>query len=403
MTTTTACVVGGGPAGMMLGLLLARAGVDVTVLEKHQDFLRDFRGDTVHPSTIQLLDELGLVDRFLDLPHHKAFTLGFDRDGERVDVADFRLLNVRYPYIAFVPQWDFLNLLAAEAERYPNFRLLRSTAATGLVWDGNEVVGVSHDNGELRAALTIAADGRHSVIRRAAGLRPKEFGAPMDVLQVKVSKREGDPEEGFSLRVGEGLFLGLVNRSTYWIIAYVFPKGGYDAMRADGGAAMRRGIAREVPFLADRVDEITLEQAGFLEVRLDRLRRWHRPGLVLIGDAAHAMSPIGGVGINLAVQDAVATANLLTDRLLDAQRDGTRIKASALAAVHRRRYVATAVTQGLQRVIQRAGIQRALKGGDSSTIYQRIGRVRPLRVLLTRLIGLGVRPEHVATTMSESG
>lgn len=395
--STTACVVGGGPAGMMLGLLLARAGVDVTVLEKHQDFLRDFRGDTVHPSTIQLLDELGLVEQFLKLPHHKTYTLGFDRDGERIDVADFRLLNVPYPYIAFVPQWDFLNLLAAEAERYPNFRLLRGTAATGLLWDGDRVVGVRHEAGELRAKLTVAADGRHSVLRQAAGLRVKEFGAPMDVLQVKVSKRAGDPEEGFSLRTGEGLFLGLINRSTYWIVAFVFPKGAYEAMRADGGEAMRRGIARQVPFLADRVEEITLDKAGFLEVRLDRLRRWHRPGLLLIGDAAHAMSPIGGVGINLAVQDAVATANLLTKHLLDA---GTPIPSSALAAVHRRRYVATAVTQGLQRVIQRAGIQRALKGGDASTIYQRIGRVRPLQALLSRLIGLGVRPEHVRTTAS---
>jgi 2-polyprenyl-6-methoxyphenol hydroxylase-like FAD-dependent oxidoreductase len=397
---TTACVVGGGPAGMMLGLLLARQGVEVVVMEKHADFLRDFRGDTVHPSTIQLLDELGIVDEFLALPHHKAYTLGFDRNGRRLDVVDFRLLNVRYPYVAFVPQWDFLNLLAAEAERYPNFRLLRSTPATGLLWNGDTVVGVEHANGVIEAALTIAADGRHSAMRQAAGLRPHAFGSPMDVLQVKVSKRVEDPEEGFSLRLGDGLFLGVINRSTYWIVAYVFAKGAYEAMRADGGEAMRRGIAREVPFLADRVDEITLDQAGHLEVRIDRLRRWHRPGLLLIGDAAHAMSPIGGVGINLAVQDAVATANLLARPL----RSGRPVKISTLAKVRRRRYVATAVTQGLQRVIQRVGIQRALSGGSQqvSTIYEQIGRFRPLRKLMSRVIGVGVRPEHVGS-MSESG
>jgi 2-polyprenyl-6-methoxyphenol hydroxylase-like FAD-dependent oxidoreductase len=217
----------------------------------------------------------------------------------------------------------------------------------------------------------------------------------MDVLQVKVSKSADDPEEGFSLRLGDGLFLGVINRSTYWIVAYVFAKGAYEAMKADGGEAMRRGIAREVPFLADRVEEITLDRAGYLEVRIDRLRRWHRPGLLLIGDAAHAMSPIGGVGINLAVQDAVATANLLAGPL----RSGKPVKTSTLAKVRRRRYVATALTQGLQRVIQRVGIQRALSGGSKqvSTIYEQIGRFRPLRKLMSRVIGIGVRPEHVAS------
>ncbi|HEX2034508.1 MAG TPA: FAD-dependent oxidoreductase [Chloroflexota bacterium] len=401
--TTTACVVGCGPAGAMLGLLLARAGVEVTVLEKHNDFLRDFRGDTVHPSTIEVLAELGLAERFLALPHRKVSSIGFVQGGRRVAVADFAGLGLRFPYIAFVPQGDFLDLLTNEARRYPTFRLLMPAEGYDVLREGERIAGVRYRDGggehELRAHFTVATDGRHSSIRRAVGLRPHEFGAPMDVLQFRLSRREGDPDDGYFIHLERGQIIVVLNRGTYWNIAYVFRKGGYEVLRRTGIRGMREAVARLVPFLAARVDELTgFDDTRFLEVRLNRLRRWHLPGLLLIGDAAHAMSPIGGVGVNLAVQDAVAAANLLAEPLLRAQHLGEPVPASAAAAVQRRRWLPTVATQTGQRLAQHFGVERSLRGRATPRIAL-VTEVpllaQQLRRLMGRAIGVGLRPEHV--------
>lgn len=393
------CVAGCGPAGAVLGLLLARAGIEVVVLEKHADFLRDFRGDTVHPSTLEVLDELGLAGRFLELPHHKVSTVGFVRDGRRLDVADFSALGLKYPYIAFVPQWDLLHLLVSEAARHPNFRLLLQAEAYELLREDGRITGVRFrtPDGEqqVRAHLTVAADGRHSAVRRAAGLRPREFGAPMDVLQFRISRRDTDPDEGYHLRMAGGRSVAVINRGSYWNIAYMIRKGGYDDLRRAGIQPLRDDVAGLVGFLSDRVGELTgFDDTRFLEVRLDRLRRWHAPGLLAIGDAAHAMSPIAGVGINLAVQDAVAAANLLTERLRRTQDTGEPIPGRVTAAVRRRRWVPTVATQGLQRTAQRFGIDRALRG-QAAPDYSAIAKLPFVRTLMSRLLGVGVRPEHV--------
>ncbi|MGH7255726.1 MAG: FAD-dependent oxidoreductase, partial [Nitrospirales bacterium] len=330
------CVAGGGPAGMMLGLLLARAGEEELVLEKHADFLRDFRGDTIHPSTLEVMHELSLQDDLLKLPHQKAPQLNGFFGGLALTVADFSHLPVRCPYIAFMPQWDFLNFLAEHAARYPTFKLRMQAEATELIDEGERVVGLwaTTPDGplEVRADLVVGADGRHSVVRARAGLRVEDIGAPMDVLWFGLSRRPSDPEATMG-RFDFGRIFIMLNRGEYWQCGFVIPKGSAQQVREKGLPAFRDNVARLAPFAKDRVGELQDWNAiKLLTVKVDRLRKWYRPGLLCIGDAAHAMSPVGGVGINLAIQDAVAAANLLAAPL----REG-RLTTEDLLRVQRRR------------------------------------------------------------------
>ena len=400
---TRCCIAGGGPAGMMLGFLLARMGVDVYVLEKHADFLRDFRGDTIHPSTLEIMHELGILEEFLKRPHQEVRELAGQVGSETVTIADFTHLRTRCQFLAFMPQWDFLNFIAEHAKLYPTFHLKMQAEVTDLIEQNGRIIGVRGKTPdrmfEIQADLTVGADGRHSIVRQRANLIIINVGAPMDVMWMHVSRKPSDPGQTFG-RVDVGRILALLDREDYWQIAYVIPKGSADEIRKRGIALFREDIVALVPFLRDRVDELRdWDDIKLLTVAVDRLRRWSRPGLLCIGDAAHAMSPIGGVGINLAVQDAVATANILGARL----REGIPHD-SDLNGVQRRRAFPTIATQWLQVIIQNKVIKRVLGGSKPLSLPWPLKLLRQMPILRripARVIGVGFRPEHVKTPAAD--
>jgi 2-polyprenyl-6-methoxyphenol hydroxylase-like FAD-dependent oxidoreductase len=393
---TSCCVVGGGPAGMMLGYLLARQGVEVTVLEKHGDFFRDFRGDTVHPSTLEVLRELGLLEEFLRLPHQQVESLGVVIGDSTFQVADFRHVPAHCKFVALMPQWDFLNFLSSHAKKLPTFQLLMQHEAVDLRREGKRTAGVVARNDgrevQVRADLVVGCDGRHSVTRRAAGLEVIEHGVPIDVLWFRISRNTGDPAQVLGyVNYGKGLIL--IDRADYFQAGLIIPKGSFDNTKARGIDAFRSGIRQLAPWLGDRVNELhDWEQIKILTVQINRLRRWHRPGLLCIGDAAHAMSPAGGVGINLAIQDGIAAANLLAGPLLAGE-----LREADLAAVERRRTFPTRVTQGIQLIAHR-GIARVFENPGpihAPWPMKAVQRVPGIHRALGYAVGIGARPEHV--------
>jgi 2-polyprenyl-6-methoxyphenol hydroxylase-like FAD-dependent oxidoreductase len=397
--TTKCAIAGGGPAGMMLGFLLARAGVKVVVLEKHADFFRDFRGDTIHPSTLELMVELGLLDEFLKLPHQKVDRLTMQFGDERLRVIDLTHLPTHCKYIALMPQWDFLNFLAARGKKYRTFDLRMQAEATDLIEEGGRVTGLRArtTDGELLigADLVVGADGRHSTVRDKAGLKSDDYGAPMDVLWFRLPKKPTDETETFG-HIETGSMMITLNRGDYWQCAYVIPKGGIDRIKAAGLEAFRQRVVFMSPFLADRVGEITsFDDVKLLSVTVDRLRQWWRPGLICIGDAAHAMSPIGGVGVNIAVQDAVAAANRLAAPL----KAGTGSD-DDLRAIQERRTFPVRFTQGIQLTMQNRLVRPMLAGKERPkppALFRLLAMIPLLQRIPGRLLAVGVRPEHVRT------
>jgi 2-polyprenyl-6-methoxyphenol hydroxylase-like FAD-dependent oxidoreductase len=390
---------------MMLGYLLGRAGIDTLVLEKHADFFRDFRGDTVHPSTLQVMDELGLIDGFLKLPHQRLQKMDAKFGGASIRIADLSRLKIKYPFIAFMPQWDFLNFLHENGKRFPSLKVMMNAEAADLIRSGDAVIGVQAETPdgpvEIRADLTIGCDGRHSIVRQRANLEIEEIGAPMDVLWFRVGKRVNENESVFA-RIETGKMMVTFDRGDYWQCAYVIAKGQYDAVRARGLDAFRDDVVSMAPILKWGISDVkTWDDVKLLTVAINRLKRWTRPGLLCIGDAAHAMSPVGGVGVNLAVQDAVATANLLAAKLAS----GCPPE-SELDAVRRRRALPVRMTQAMQVVVQNRLISVALKPGDQPLrvpLFARVINAVPwLQGITARFIALGVRPEHVRSPASQS-
>jgi 2-polyprenyl-6-methoxyphenol hydroxylase-like FAD-dependent oxidoreductase len=392
--TTTCAIVGGGPAGMVLGLLLARAGVEVTLLEKHADFLRDFRGDTVHPSTLRLLDDLGLWDEFSRVPQSRIDHLGFDASGRQVTLVDFRRLDQPHPYIARVPQWDLLNLLAEAARAEPTFTLKMEHEVTGLLRSGTRVSGVRFRSpageGELTADLTVACDGRTSTVRSESGLPVREWPVPFDVWWFRLP-RDADAEYSLVPRTAPGQVLIMIPREGYFQMAYLIPKGSDERMRARGLEAFRAAVAAMAPE-AETSHLTSFDDVKLLDVKLNRLKRWHTAGLLCIGDAAHAMSPMGGVGINIAVQDAVGAATLLAEPLR--RRNVTE---ADLVAVHRRRLPPAAITQALQRIMHRRLVVPVFAGADGNppaAFVAVLTKLPWLAAIPARVIGVGIRPER---------
>lgn len=395
---TQCCIAGGGPAGLVLGYLLARCGVRVTVLEKHDDFLRDFRGDTIHPSTLTTLDDLGLLEDFLRLPHQEISELGAQVYGQQVTIADFRHLPSARPFLVLVPQWDFLDFIADRARELPGFELRMGAKATAVLEEQGRVIGVRGEGRDgpftIRADLVVAADGRHSTLRASAGLPATDVGAPIDVLWFQLPRTAQHPD-GTGAVIGPGAMLVTLNRDSYWQCAYVIPKGSLEQLREAGLDAFRDRIVRTAPFLADVTPSLAgWDDVKLLTVQIDYLQQWSRPGLLCIGDAAHAMSPVGGVGINLAIQDAVAAANLLAQPLRE-----NRVAPEDLQAVQRRRLWPARVTQRAQVAIQDQVLSPLLARSDAPVrppaVVRLFQRLPLLRRLPARMVGMGVRPERV--------
>lgn len=398
--STTCCISGAGPAGIMLGYLLARADIDVIVLEKWDNFLRDFRGDTIHPSTMQILSELNLLDAFLQLPHNETYQLAGEIGNERVVLADFSHLKVKCPFIAFIPQWDFLNFMVQQTKQWPHFHLLMNTEAADLIENNGKIVGIKarHQGKcfEIKSKLVVAADGRHSILREKSGLELHHLSVPMDVLWFRLSRKTADPS--FSLgKVDLGQMLIMLERGDYWQCGYLIRKGDFEQIKMAGIENFRQTIAELSPSLADRVSELKdWEQIKLLEVRVDRLTKWYRDGFICIGDAAHAMSPIGGVGINLAIQDAVASSNILIPVLLKRE-----VTLEDLAKIQKRRELPTRITQSIQVFIQNRVIDRVLGNRvhfKAPLIFKLLSSIPYLQRIPAYLVGMGFRPEHVNST-----
>lgn len=397
--STSCCIVGGGPAGVVLAYLLARAGIDTLLLEEHGDFDREFRGDTIHPSVMQIMDELGLANRLLELRHTKIRQLTLQTDGGPLPFVDFSLVPARFPYITMMPQQQFLEFMTGEAARFPSFHLTMGAVVRELVEEDGIIRGVRYRTAagwrEVRALLTVAADGRFSRVRHEAGLQPVQTSPPMDVLWFKVSRKPDDPEDAIG-RFGRGHIVALLNRFDYWQVAYVIPKGTYKTLHDTGLDEFRKTVGELAPEIAGRLDEITdWRQVSLLSVESNRLPRWYRPGLLLIGDAAHTMSPVGGVGINYAIQDAVVTANVLVEPL----RRG-RLRLRDLAAVQRRRELPTRAIQALQSFVQRNVLAPTLQSsapGRVPALLRILLRIPIVRSIPARIVGLGIVPVHVET------
>jgi 2-polyprenyl-6-methoxyphenol hydroxylase-like FAD-dependent oxidoreductase len=395
----TCCIVGGGPAGIMLGFLLARAGVDVLVLEKHKDFFRDFRGDTIHPSTLELMYELGLLEDFLRQPHQEVREIQGHFGDQVHHLADLSQLPTHCKFIALMPQWDFLNFLSSHAQRFPGFRLRMQAEVTDLLLDKAQVVGVKARTPEgpleVGAELVVAADGRSSTLRQRAGLEVIDLGAPIDVLWFRLSRKAGDPPQAFGF-VSAGQFMVLIDRADYWQCAYVIRKGSFEGKQRRGLQAFREDIGRCAPFLAERAGEIAQwDDVKLLSVKVDHVRKWYREGLLCIGDSAHAMSPVGGVGINLAIQDAVATANLLASKLLK-----HALHISDLKTVQHRRERPAHLTQRVQVFLHKHLLEPIFNSPEAippPLLLNLTERFPKLRQIPARMVGIGFRPEHVKT------